>query len=87
MSNKKIRQLLAKLHEEVQKTEVDADTRSSLRELDSNIHDLLNSSTPKPDTNFVLERAKLLEAKFAISHPTIERFMREVVDTLAKMGV
>ncbi len=87
MSNNKIRQLLAKLHEEVQKTEVDADTRSSLRKLDSDIHDLLNSSTSKPDTNLVLERAKLLEAKFAISHPTIERFMREVIDTLAKMGV
>ena len=87
MSNNKIRQLLAKLHEEVHKTEVDADTRSSLRKLDSDIHDLLNSSTSKPDTNLVLERAKLLEAKFAISHPTIERFMREFIDTLAKMGV
>ena len=87
MSNKKIRQLLAKLHDEVQKTEVDADTRSSLRDLDSDIHDLLNSSTPKPDTNFVLKRAKLLEAKFTMSHPTVERVMREVIDTLAKIGV
>jgi hypothetical protein len=87
MSNKEIRQLLAKLHDELQETEVDADTRSSLRELDSDIHDLLNSSTSKPDTNLVLERAKLLEAKFAISHPTVERFMREVIDTLAKIGV
>ena len=87
MSNKEIRQLLAKLHDELQETEVDADTRSSLRELDSDIHDLLNSSTSKPDTNLVLERAKLLEAKFAINHPTVERFMREVIDTLAKIGV
>ena len=87
MSNKEIRQLLAKLHDELQETEVDADTRSSLRELDSDIHDLLNSSTSKLDTNLVLERAKLLEAKFAISHPTVERFMREVIDTLAKIGV
>ena len=34
-----------------------------------------------------VERAKLLEAKFAINHPTVERFMREVIDTLAKIGV
>ena len=87
MSNKKIRKLLAKLHDEVQKTEVDADTRSSLRELDSDIHDLLNSPASKPDTNFVLKQAKLLEAKFAMSHPTVERVMREVIDTLAKIGV
>ena len=87
MSDKKIRKLLSKLHEEVQKTEVDAETRSSLRELDSDIHDLLNSTTPTPDTNFVLERAKLLESRFATNHPVIERFMREVIDTLSKMGV
>jgi len=34
-----------------------------------------------------LERAELLEARFAIDHPTVERFMREVIDTLAKIGV
>jgi hypothetical protein len=87
MSNEKIRELLAKLHDEVQKTEVDADTRSSLQELDSDIHDLLDSATPTQKLSSVTERAKLLEAEFAISHPAVERFMREVIDTLAKIGV
>ena len=87
MSNKKIRQLLAKLHDEIQKTVVDADTNSLMRELDSDIHDLLNANTPKADTDAVLERAKLLEADFATSHPTAERFLREVIDTLVRMGI
>jgi hypothetical protein len=87
MSNKNIRQLLAKLHDEIQKTEVDADTRSLMRELDSDVHDLLNSNTDTTDTDFLVERAKLLEAEFAISHPTAERFMREVIDALARMGI
>jgi DNA-binding GntR family transcriptional regulator len=87
MSNEKIRKLLAKLHDEVRDTELDADTRSSLRELDSDIHDLLDSATSRQKISFVMERAKLLEARFAISHPTVERFMREVIDTLAKIGV
>jgi hypothetical protein len=87
MSNEKIRKLLAKLHDEVRDTELDADTRSSLRELDSDIHELLDSATSKQKMSFVMERAKLLEARFAISHPTVERFMREVIDTLAKIGV
>ncbi len=87
MSNEKIRKLLAKLHDEVRDTELDADTRSSLRELDSDIHDLLDSATSRHKMSFVMERAKLLEARFAISHPTVERFMREVIDTLAKIGV
>ncbi len=87
MSNEKIRELLAKLQDEVQKTEVDADTRTSLRKLDSDIHDLLDSSTSEQKITSAVERAKLLEAKFAISHPAVERFMREVIDTLAKIGV
>jgi hypothetical protein len=87
MSNEKIRELLAKLHDEVQETELDADTRSSLRELDADIHDLLDSATPTQKLSSVTERAKLLEAEFAISHPAVERFMREVIDTLAKIGV
>jgi hypothetical protein len=87
MSNEKVRELLAKLHDEVQKTELDGATRSSLRKLDSDIHDLLNSPTPETKITLVLERAELLETRFAIGHPTVERFMREVIDTLAKIGV
>ena len=87
MSNKKIRQLLAELHDEMQTTEVDSDTRSLMQELDSDIHDLLSSAPPGTDTNLVVEQAKLLEAKFATRHPAAERFMREVVDTLVRIGV
>jgi hypothetical protein len=87
MSNEKIRELLARLQDEVQDTELDADTRSSLRDLDADIHELLDSATSEQKISSVTERAKLLEAQFAISHPTAERFIREVIDTLAKIGV
>jgi chorismate mutase len=87
MSNEKVRELLAKLHDEVKKTEVDADTYSSLRKLDSDIRDLLDSPTPGTKITLVLERAELLETKFGINHPTVERFIREVIDTLVKIGV
>jgi len=87
MSEQKIRELLSELHHEVKTSEVDAETRSLLRELDSDIHELLDSSTSEQKIQFVMERAKLLEARFAVNHPTVERFLREVLDTLAKMGV
>ena len=87
MSKEKVRELLAKLHDEVQKTEMDADTDSSLRKLDSDIRDLLDSPTPETKITLIMERAELLETKFGISHPTVERFMREVIDTLVKIGV
>ena len=43
--------------------------------------------TPEPKITPVLERAEVLETKFAISHPAVERFMREVIDALVKIGV
>ena len=87
MSNIQIRHLLAKLRDEIQKTELDADTRSLVRELDSDIHELLDSNAVGAEAAPVLKRAKELEANFAIEHPTAERFMREVIEALARMGV
>jgi len=87
MSNKEIRQLLAKLRDEIQKTELDADTRSLVRDLDSDIHELLDSNTLRADTESMLKRARLLESSFATKHPTAERVMREVIETLARMGI
>ncbi len=87
MSNEKVRELLAKLHDEVQKTDVDAATRSSLRKLDADIHDLLNSPASETKITLVLERAERLETRFAIRHPTAERFMREAIDALTNIGV
>ncbi len=87
MSNIQIRHLLAKLRDEIQKTELDADTRTLVRELDSDIHVLLDSNAVGAEAASVLKRAKELEANFAIEHPTAERFMREVIEALARMGV
>jgi len=87
MSNRDIRQLLAELQDEIQKTELDAETRSAVQKLDSDIHDLLDADTDQADTDSVLKRARLLETNFATEHPTVERFMREVIDILVRMGI
>jgi len=87
MSNEKIRQLLVSLQEEIQNTEVDADTSSMMRELDADIHSLLKDDTSETSSDAVLQRARSLEADFATKHPTAERFLREVIDTLVRMGV
>ncbi len=87
MSNEKLRELLGTLHEEIQKTDIDDDTRALMRELDSNIHQLIESSAPDSDTKSAVERARQLEAEFSTSHPVAERFVREIIDTLVKIGV
>ena len=87
MSNTQIRELLAKLQDEIQKTELDDDTRALVRDLDSDIHELLEEKEGIAASETVLEKAKALETNFASEHPTIERFMREVIDVLVRMGI
>lgn len=87
MSNTEIRELLARLQEEIQKTELDDETRSMVKELDSDIHGLLATQGDQAETDSVVERARALETNFAADHPTIERFMREVIDVLVRMGI
>lgn len=87
MSNIQIRELLAKLQDEMRNTELDADTQTLVRELDADIHNLLDSNDDEAEAKSILKRAKVLEANFATDHPTAERFMREVIEALARMGI
>lgn len=87
MSNEKIRELLAKLHDEIEHTDVDAETRALMQALESDIHQLIDSDTEKSDSGSIVETAQKLEADFAIQHPLAERVVREIVETLARMGV
>ncbi len=87
MSNTEIRELLARLQQEIQKTELDDETRSLVKELDADIHGLLDTAGEKTETDSVVEKARALETNFATDHPTIERFMREVIDVLVRMGI
>ena len=87
MSNKEIKDLLGKLRAEIGKTELDADTLSLVRDLDADIDDLLDPEGDRAETDSVLEKARELETNFATEHPSIERFMREVIDVLVRMGI
>ena len=87
MSNREIQNLLAKLEEEIQTTKMDAETQAMARQLDSDIQDLLDEDSDQTDAEPVLTRARTLEATFATDHPVSERFVREVINMLARMGI
>ena len=87
MSNSEIRNLLAKLREEVRPAQLDDETRALLRVLDSDIHDLLDSNSNEAGTASVLNRAKELEANFETDHPIMVRILSEVIESLARMGI
>jgi hypothetical protein len=87
MSTEQIKDLLAELQGEIHKTGLDDETRSLVRQLDTDIQGLLATDAEQAESDSVLMRAKALEASFATEHPAAERFMREVIDVLVRMGI
>ena len=87
MSNPEVKRLLERLHEEIRNTDLDDETRTLVAQLDADIHELLDRPTDDADAGSVRQTAQSLEASFASEHPNAERFLREVIDTLGKMGI
>jgi hypothetical protein len=86
MSQEKIKALLQELQQELSETtQVDADTLVLVKQLDSDIEQWLEAAE---DVNSpVMEDAIALEARFAANHPVAERLIREVIDTLGRIGI
>lgn len=87
MSNIEIRNLLVKLRDQIQQAEIDAETRTLMQELDSDIHGLLNSDRDAAEKATVMKRAREIEANFESEHPVAVRILSEVIEALARMGI
>lgn len=88
MSDDRVKDLLAKLHRELENAEqVDSETLEMVRELDADIHRLVESDAGTVELESVLDRATSVETRFAVDHPVAERFLREIMDALAKVGI
>jgi len=88
MEKERLKKLLLSLHQELENTDsVDSETRQLASQLDADIKNLLNPAENIEHQHSVLEQAELLETTFAAKHPTAERFIREIVDILGRMGI
>ncbi len=88
MSDQKLRDLLARLHKELENTdEVDPETLELVRGLDVAINRLVESDSAPSEFDNVMDRAKAVETQFAVEHPAAERFLREIIDTLTNIGI
>lgn len=88
MNESKLNDLLGKLNDELDKTDsVDPKTLELLQQLKADLQRLGSGETPEPEYDSVLEQAQALEARFASEHPAAERFFREIMDMLAKVGI
>ncbi len=84
MSKERIKELLDQLREELRNTDVDEELDRMIGEFDEDIHAVVDRDA---DVSDLIDRAKGFEADFASKHPAASRFMREVIDTLVRMGI
>jgi hypothetical protein len=87
MSEQRIKELLEELRGEMQRTDsVDEALLTSIRSLESNIGDLVDPTVDSSE-NTVLVDAIALEAVFAASHPVAEKIIRELINSLSRIGI
>jgi len=88
MNEKSLQELLNSLHEALENTDkVDPETLKLVRELDDDINRLVESGTVDDEFDNVVDRAKSVETRFAVEHPVAERFLREIIEALSKVGI
>ncbi len=86
MSENNVKNLLVQLHQALAEGgAVDEETLAMAKELDKEISAFIASAE---DVNSpVLEDAIALEARFAANHPVAERVIRELIDSLGRIGI
>lgn len=90
MPAEQLKKTLKRVHEELGKSQqVDDDLRNMLRELDRDIDRILADETPAgiDDEETLSERVEVLASRFSAEYPRLELLLREVSDTLAKLGI
>jgi len=87
MNQEKVKRLLEELLEEIQQDK-DADTEllESAKQLQSDIDSLLNPDVDS-EGNTVMDDMIALEARFASSYPVAEKIVRELVNSLSRIGI
>jgi phosphate uptake regulator len=86
MTDKNLNELLTELNDALESIEeIDPETRELVKDLDEDINRLLESG--EQDVDGVVDRAQTLETRFALEHPVAERFFREIIDALSRVGI
>jgi uncharacterized protein YoxC len=88
MTEKSLNELLAQLNRVLEETdEIDDETRRLVEDLDEDINRLLDTDSSAEDFESVTDRARAVQSHFAVEHPVADRFLREIIDALAKVGI
>ena len=83
-----LKELLNRLNDLLEDTDqVDEETLALVRELDQEIHRLTEAGARADEVEGVIDQAKSMETRFAVDHPVAERFLREIIDALSRVGI
>ncbi|MEE4293635.1 MAG: DUF4404 family protein [Xanthomonadales bacterium] len=86
MEEKKLQELLTELNDELEQIDrVDPATLKLVKDLDEDINRLLEGN--ETDVEGVVDRAQSIQTRFALEHPVAERFLREIIDALSRVGI
>tara|TARA_B110000858_G_scaffold77483_1_gene89766 strand:- start:4554 stop:4817 length:264 start_codon:yes stop_codon:yes gene_type:complete len=87
MNEEKVKQLLEELLKEIRQGDnPDEELLESAQRLQSDIDSLLNPDVDSSD-NTVMDDMIALEAQFASSYPVAEKIIRELVNSLSRIGI
>jgi len=87
MPEKRLKELLGELRAELKGVDgVDDDVMESLDQLEVNIDDLVDPDTDSSE-NSAMDDAIALETRFAANFPVAEQILREVINTLNRIGI
>jgi hypothetical protein len=88
MQKSDITDRLAELHEALEEIDKpDPSLIALLREVDEDIHEVLEKSPNDHEEGRLKERVEELGAEFAARYPHTERFFQELVATLGRLGI
>ncbi len=87
MNEERVKLLLKELLDEInQSEEKDDELIESAKRLEADIDALLNPDVDSSD-NTVMDDLIALEAQFATNYPVAEKIMRELVNSLSRIGI
>lgn len=87
MSEQRIKELISELLSELRDTDgVDEQMVATVGQLESDISDLVDPEVDSTDST-ALEDAIALEAIFAANHPVAEKIIRELINSLSRIGI
>jgi hypothetical protein len=88
MEDKKLKDLLEQLHNELEHTaNLDDKGRALLRDLDADIRQLLDGSAKNVSQSLVLERLEDSIKHLEITHPTLTMALSELLTALNNAGI